>query len=303
MDYVRWLTARAGGKTHCGIPTFLDNVKCMVRPNTGFLWSRPDIAETLPDTALVLGQDFALLDAEHQSQRWRAICAATHLKLREKVKAIRGSQPGKVPHARNPREPIASILSSPSPLKVLLQFIHDLASNPPPMAHHHSYVVWLRDVLFCKMLVSNPLRVSHFALMRYLPDNTGNLYQSRNGDWRVRFFAADFKNTKGAAFEDYDVSVEPSIAPWILRYLAEARPYAIGAGDCDFLFLPFKLGPDRGARADGNYDVNKDGMWTGNAMSVRMRVLTRQYISDTPGFGAAAVRIVVATDFLLRTYP
>jgi hypothetical protein len=31
-----------------------------------------------------------------------------------------------------------------------------------------------------------------------------------------------------------------------------------------------------------------------------MRVLTRQYISDTPGFGAHSVRAVIATDHLLR---
>ena len=300
MDYVRWLTTRAGGKMHCGIPKFLDDVKCMVRPMTGFLWSRPDIAGTLPDAALVLGQDFPLLDAAHQAERWQAVCAAAHKQIGEKVKGIRGGKAGKVQHSRNPKEPIATILSSASPLKELLQFIHDLESNPPPIAHHRSYVVWLRDVLFVKMIVSNPLRISHFAVMRYLANNTGNLYQSRNGDWRLRFLAADFKNEKGAAFEDYDVSVEASIGPWIKRYLAESRPYAIGADDCDFLFLPFVLGPNRGARADGDYDVDKDGMWTGEAMSGRMRVLTRQYISDTPGFGAHSVRAVIATDHLLR---
>lgn len=56
MDYVRWLTVRAGGRTHNGIPKFLDDVKCMLRPGTGFLWSRPEIAGTLPDLALVLGR-------------------------------------------------------------------------------------------------------------------------------------------------------------------------------------------------------------------------------------------------------
>jgi len=300
MDYVRWLTARAGGKMHCGIPKFLDDAKCMVRPKTGFLWSRPDLASTLPDAALVLGQDFPLLDAEQQAERWRALCAASHQRIAQKAKAIRGSTPGKVQHSRNPKEPVAAILSSPSPLKVLLQFIHDLESNPPPIAHHRSYVVWLRDVLFAKMITSNPLRISHFAVMRYFANNTGNLYQSRNGDWRLRFLAADFKNTKGAAFEDYDVSVETSIGPWVKRYLAEARPYAIGAGECDFLFLPFMLGPKKGLRVDGNYDVAKEGMWDGEAMSGRMATLTRQYIPDTPGFGAHAVRAIIATDYLRR---
>lgn len=298
VDFVRWLTSRAGGKIHNGIPKFLDDVKCMLRPKTGFLWARPELANTLPYPAALLGQDYALLDREQQAGRWQEVCAATHLKVRDRVKAIRGRE--RVRKSRDPREPIASILASPSPLKVLLKFVQAVESNPPPLVHHRSHIVWLRDVVFLKMIVSNPLRASHFPLLRYLPNNKGNLYQGSDGDWRLRFTSADFKNEKGAANYDYDVAVEPSVAPWITRYLVEARPHSIGAATCDFFFLPFALGPNRGKRNDGDYDTSKGGMWTGEAMSRRMRVLTQQYVPDTPGFCTQAFRHIIATDHLKR---
>lgn len=41
-------------------------------------------------------------------------------------------------------------------------------------------------------------------------------------------------------------------------------------------------------------------MWTAEAMSRRMRILTRQYIPDTPGFCSHALRHIIATDHLKR---
>lgn len=79
-----------------------------------------------------------------------------------------------------------------------------------------------------------------------------------------------------------------------------ARPGAIGAATCDFFFLQFVPGPNRGMRNDGDYDTQKSGMWTAEAMSRRMRVLTRQYVPDTPGFCGHAVRHINATDHLKR---
>jgi len=300
IDYVRWLTVRADDKMHNGIPKFLDDVKCMLRPKTGYLWSRPEIAGTLPDPAIVLGNDYPQLSDEQRAIRWRELCAATHRKITDRVKAIRGGGNGKVGKSRDPIEPIASILSSPSPLKLLLQFVYDLESNPPPLMHHRDYVVWMRDVLFLKMIVSNPLRASQFALMRYQSNNRGNLYQTADGHWRMRFTAEDFKNEKGAANEPYDVAVEPSVGPWIARYLAESRPFLIGASECDFLLLPSVPGPNRGKRNDGDYATDKGGMWTGDSISRRMKVLTRQYVPDTPGFGTQAFRHIIATDHLIR---
>lgn len=298
IDYVRWLTNRAGGKIHGGIPKFLDDVKSMLRPITGYLWLHPELADTLPNSDTVLGRDYAQLDVEHKAEHWRLLCGTTHLKIREKVKAIRGRE--KIWKSRDPKEPIADILSNPSPLKALLKFVYELESSPPPLAHHRDYIVWIRDVLFAKMLVSNPLRMGQFAVIRYTQNNKGNLYKTSNGDWRLRFTSADFKNEKGAANQDYDVAVEPSVGPWITRYLAESRPELIASADCDFFLLPAVLGPNNGMREDGDYSTSKGGMWTGEGLSKRFKILTRQYIPDTPGFGGHAVRHIIATDHLKR---
>src|SRR3546814_14444778 len=85
--------------------------------------------------------------------------------------------------------------------------------------------------------------------MTYRPDGTGNLYRTSTGEWRLRFLASDFKNEKGAANTDYDVAVEPSVWPWIQRYLSEARPYAVDADLTDYFLLPFVRGPR--AHAEG----------------------------------------------------
>ena len=300
QDYVRWLISRANNKLHHGIPKFLDDTKCMLRPKTGFLWSRPDLASSLPNPSLVLGHDFALLDSEMKDERWRTHCALAHQKFAAIAKNLRKGGSGAIGKSRDPRAPIANILSSPSPLKVILRFVYDLESNPPPLLHHRDYIVWLRDVVMTKMISSNPLRASQFGMMRYRDDNLGNLYQAIDGHWRIRFFAADFKNEKGAAFEDYDVAIEPSVGPWIARYLAESRPHLLGASECDYFFLPGVPGPNHGQRKFGEEVPDKGGMWNGDSISKRLVVLTKQYICGTPGFRAQAFRHIIATDHLMR---
>src|ERR1035437_6194520 len=121
---------------------------------------------------------WSLLSNDQRTIRWRELCATAHRKITERAKAIRGGGSGKVGKSRDPKEPIASILSSPAPLRILLQFIFDLESSPPPLLHHRDYVVWIRDVLFSKLIASNPLRASQFALITYLNNNRGNLYQA-----------------------------------------------------------------------------------------------------------------------------
>ncbi|WP_217482048.1 hypothetical protein, partial [Burkholderia contaminans] len=60
------------------------------------------------------------------------------------------------------------------------------------------------------------LPVGQFSVMRFRGERP-NLYQSTDGGWRLRFDPSDFKNEKGAAFEEYDAAVEPSVWPWIRR--------------------------------------------------------------------------------------
>jgi hypothetical protein len=66
------------------------------------------------------------------------------------------------------------------------------------------------------MMLSNPLRPAQFAAMTYRRDNTGNIYQTSRGVWRMRFNGSDFKNERGAACDDYDVAIARSLWPHML---------------------------------------------------------------------------------------
>lgn len=290
--YVRWQRRRADHVLHNGLFTFLDMARSHLRPKTGFLWLHPELAETLPDTIHT-----PAADGVAPEEAWQAACEAAHQTLLEFNRELRIE--GKPRRSRDPRERIQSILSGDFPLKELVKIILAVEHDPPPMAHGRDYAVWIRDVLLLKMLLNHPLRASHFSVMTFRgPD--ANLYRSQDGGWNLRFVPNDFKNEKGAAHEDYDVSVHPSVGIWINRYLSEARPVLIGADFCDYLFLPSVVG-NRGTRGkDAFPDVEPTYIWSADNLSKRVQDVTARYSSDGVGFGVHAVRHLIATDHLKR---
>jgi integrase len=150
-----------------------------------------------------------------------------------------------------------------------------------------------RDVLLSQMMLSNPLRPAQFAAMTYRRDNTGNIYQTSRGVWRMRFNASDFKNERGAAHEDYDVAIARSLWPHIVQYLRAVRPHLLGA-ETDFVFLPTDLSQRSAMRE------LKSGMWTGEDLSLRVGVLGTQLFPQMRSFSAYTLRHLVATAFLQR---
>jgi hypothetical protein len=238
--YVQFLRRRAGNITHHGVVAFLNNVRSHLRPRTGYVWLHTELVNDLADA----GERQAVAIAQGQSRDadWRAYCEKAHQELLTLERALAAQSPAR--YSRQPTRPIEQVLASDFPLKRLVKFVRDLEADEPPQSHHRDYVVWIRDVLLCKMLIGNPLRVSQFSTMRFR-GHRPNLYQSADGRWRLRFEPSDFKNEKGAASEPYDTMVEPSVKPWIHRYFAEARPHLIGA-DTDYVFLPAVAGPNRG---------------------------------------------------------
>lgn len=175
--------------------------------------------------------------------------------------------------------------------------VRDLEADEPPQAHKRDYAAWIRDVLLCKLLISNPLRVAQLSTMRFR-GNRPNLYQTADGSWRIRFDPSDFKNEKGAAFEEYDAAVEPTVWPWIRRYLSEARPMLFGA-ETDYLFLPCVEGPNRAA-GYAALDIEPAGNWIADGLAKRITVVTARYMPEGNGFGPHAFRHIIATDHLKR---
>jgi len=287
--YAKWMQRRAG-MLHNGVMTFLQKALSNVRPQTGFLWCRPEIRSSLPPEVLA--------DLGVTAEAWKDHCAKTHKRLTAFSKKVKDS--ATVRRSRDPNERAGIILQDKYPLKVLVRMIHTLENSPPPPAHLRDYRTWLRDVLLLKMLVSNPLRVSQISVITYRPDNTGNLRRTASGGWRLCFLASDFKNEKGAAKTDYVADVPDSIAPWIARYLTEARPYAVDADRNTYVFLPFRLTArkvDDVLRPEG---LSGTGIWTGEGIADCVKRLTAIYIPETRGFGPQIFRHIIATDHLRR---
>lgn|GEM_PF-2448098 len=292
-SYVQFLRTRAGNVTHHGIITLLNNARSHLRPETGFLWLHPEFADDLCAAGDAHAQTIAT--ALNREAAWRSYCEEAHRELLNLEKSLKAHAP--VRHARSPGRRVENILSDAFPLKRLVKMVRDLEADEPPQAHERDYAAWIRDVLLCKLLISNPLRVAQLSTMR-VRGNHPNLYQTADGSWRVRFDPSDFKNEKGAAFEEYDAAVEPTVWPWIRRYLSEARPMLFGA-ETDYLFLPCVEGPNRAA-GYAALDIEPAGNWIADGLAKRVTIVTARYMPEGNGFGPHAFRHIIATDHLKR---
>jgi integrase len=244
----------------------------LLRPNTGFLWQHAKFAVRLP---------VPLAETE-----WHAWCGKNRTTLTSVYNDL--SKGHYFQKGRDPKEPIAKIIAEQHPIHVLVEMVQRMEreyGNSQFFSKMRPFRK--RNILLVKMLLSNPLRANHYSIMTYRKDNTGNLYQNSHGAWRLRFQPIDFKNQLGAASKDYDVILPPWLYPTITEYLKVFRPQLLHSDTSDYVFLNSHLGGER----DLPY-------MTPNAISNRMRELTRKYIPDCPGFGPHAFRHIVATDYI-----
>ena len=295
-DYAKWLERRSGNTFHNGIHVFLQTVESHLRPKTGFVWLRPDLAETVDPG-----------HHEHWNRQspgwqdvegWRARCEATRAALRKYRQFRAGKKP--IGKSRNPVERVAVVLNDEFPLKKLVEFVNTLERSMPPPAHHRDYCAWIRDVVLCKLLVSNPLRIGQYAAMTFRADGSGHLVRVGPGRYRLNFEPSDFKNEKGAATHTYSVAVDDSVAPWIDRYLTEARPYLVGADETNRFFLPAAKGPQKTPQFLHDEGLSQEVGYKADGLSCRVKKLTSLYIDACPGFGPHSFRHVIATDHLRR---
>lgn len=290
--FVQFLRARAGNVTHHGVVTFINNARSHLRAGTGFLWQRHDFLDDL--CAAGDAQALALASRSDREAGWQSYCTTSHLELLKLEKSLAVQSPARC--VRRPAQRIESILGDEFPLKRLIRIVLDLEADEPPQGHERDYAAWVRDVLLCKMLVSNPLRVAQLSIMRFR-GNRSNLYQTADGGWRLRYDPSDFKNEKGAASQEYDTAVEPSVWPWIRRFLSEARSALVGA-DTEYVFLPAVVGPNRRAGYDAlNIEGNN---WVADSLGKRVTLVTSRYAPEGVGFGPHAFRHIIATDHLKR---
>ncbi len=295
LQYAKWAMRRSDGRFHNGINVFIQVIESYLRPHSGFLWLNEAIADTLPPLTLrrMLGAQ-----SDGDAEAWQSFCTKTRRELREFRE--RAADLHGIRRSRDPSERLAVVLNDEFPLRKLVDFVESVERNMPAPAHQRDYRAWLRDVVLCRLLLTNPLRIGQIAGMTFRADGTGNLIRIGAGRFRIQFAPEDFKNEKGAANGPYNVEVDQKLGGWIDRYLNESRPYLYGADESDRLLLATTKGPRK-----ENIHLRAAGMVAdvapkAEAFYTRLRTLTSTYIDGCPGFGPHSFRHAIATDHLRR---
>lgn len=291
LHFINWRRAKSENKMHKGMLLLVTIAASLVKPVSGYVWQRKDWAEHFPQPNSIFGCEPGTLSEAERIEKWHSWCEQCWRRLLEIKKSI--TAVGVMKKARDPKEALGPVLSAERPVDVVLKMISVMEAQSPPAAHKQASAVHARDILLFKMLISNPLRVQHFSTMIYRPKGRGNIYRTIDGAWRLRFEATDFKNSRGAARDDYDVIIPKGLWPEIEHYVAEVRPVLLGEMGSTYFFISAETG-----RLGGT--TNPDGKWTGHAISDRVRKLWRMYMDDVPGYGPHGFRSIVATDYLKR---
>jgi len=297
IAYSKWMVGRSEGRFHNGPKVFLEMVATYLRPETGFVWIQASLRHNLIGAGPLA---FAHVEQLCSDIAWREQCEKARQRVRVHLRKQVPGDRGKVRHSRSPTERASVVLNDEAPLRRLVEFTHRLESSPPPPAHRRDYFAWIRDVVLVRMMVANPLRVETYAAMTYRPDGSGNLIRTGPESFKLKLPPEAFKNQSGAASGEYEVAIDSSIAPWIHRYLSEARPNLVYANETDRFFLPAARGPRTVKPHLEELGLEEALGFKGEGLSHRLHVLTALYIDGCPGFGGHAFRHCIATDHLRR---
>lgn len=260
--YLEFVTTRSGGLVHRGQKLFAAFVASLVNREHGYLLQQPRMHDHLSSKVLA-------------GRTWETLCAQSHevaMTWKRDANDI----------SRKPEEPIQQLLNLEDPLRPVLAMVDTLDSLALKCsADGIQEARGRRDALLIAMLIANPLRLRQFANMRWHPDNSGNLYRTSEGQWRLRFNSGDLKNGKSASKRGYDAPLPAWLSARIEAYLEDFRP-ALIAGDKDKGFV---FPSSRGG-----------GVW--KHLGRHVAKLTRRHIPGCPGFGPHAFRHLVATNWL-----
>ncbi|MGB4063334.1 MAG: hypothetical protein WBK19_05885 [Azonexus sp.] len=265
-NYVQWLALRAEGTVHQGIINFINLVKGLVHPKTGYLTQSPQLS----------GAHHPALGL---SGAWQDLCGKAFDWTK---KALQQLAP-RLKCARDPFEPIGRILEQAKPMEAVSDMVQRLKAARPSTGGV-TEAVWARDVLLIKLLASNPLRAKNMKLLSYRADNSGQLRQARDGSWWIVIAPEFFKNQAGAAKDrPYEMPVEQTVWSDIERYLKQFRSLLPNAKETDYVFLS----ADGGAKSNGWETLNS-----------RVFQLTKRHLLHCPGVGPHAFRYINGTAIL-----
>jgi integrase/transcriptional regulator with XRE-family HTH domain len=263
--YLTFSSQRSAGLKHEGHRTFCNLVASVTREQHGYLRQSPHLSRRLPH-AVLLGRTWKKLcdDAFATAEAWSEAATDT---------------------SRDPQEAITFFLSQEKPLRPIFDAMHRirrLADGCTPGSL--SEAVLRRDELLLGFFTSNPLRAKNVKTLTWRPDNSGHVYKSSAGQWRLRIEAREFKTRRTGKQKKgklYDVAIAKWLTPLLENYLERFRLVLCGdAIDTGFLFLT----SGRGGRM--------------NDMNRRVFELTKRFIPKSGGISPHAFRHLVATVWL-----
>ena len=259
--FLEFVKSRSGGICHSTHKIMCVHVIGLLNPVTGYLGQQSKFMSKL-------SKNFLPSDLS-----WLEICdETTDVAKMWKKKANDQS--------RSPVEPIAALLALPYALGPIFRAIKQLDMEAYGMPSGGVIQACLkRDALLLSLLISNPLRVINLKIMTWSPDNAGNLYKDGDKSWRIRFNSNEIKTDK-----PYNVKVASWLVNRLEAYIEEYRDTILGSRDSKVLFVSSR--------------ESEAVKW--EHLDVRVKVITKRLIPETPGFGAHAFRHLVATDWLTK---
>jgi hypothetical protein len=317
-----------------GTLAFLHLSTMLTRDKTGYLRQRPEFGAKLPRPVA--------------KGRWAGFCKMSRLRLQEFRRSITTGKRDRVQVTRDPFEPVIDIIRERQhPITALFDLSERVESLTPLMekGSQADLAVHCRGVFLLRLITSNPLRCENLSMMTYVPKDfssfqracklyseykskgralnfaeiyvettaTSNLYQRRDGSWRLRFNECDFKNEKGAYIErgvrrapylfSKRIVLNETLKGALRRVLAArglptlTAAWETAIDQCPYVFRP---GPDTVLHNRIKHIVV--GYGTGQVLnrllSHHIYSMTSRYLPESKGFHAHACQHLVATEYI-----
>ena len=242
--------------------------------------------------------------------------------------------------SRDPFAPVRNIIEGRQhPISALMEMAAGMKLLIPLEAKFRlaHLPVLMRDIAFVELITSFPMRVENFSMLTWIPTDpadllacnkeyvetteASNLYQKPDGSWWIRLLSGEIKNGK-----PLDVPVVGSVVPSLKEYLLNHRPALNRAlkqtiirrrakENLPALTLeeesaidrcPYVFRPSHAILA--NMSLAKLTVYNGieqistSSLSTGLLLSSQKYIPNCKGFGAHAVRHLVASEYI-KNYP
>ena len=264
--YLEFQTERAGGLKHGGHRVFCSQIAALTNPAHGYLVQSPDLVAMLPAAVI-------------QNRPWNELCGET-FRMASAWKADSDDV------SRAPEAPLQFFLTQEFPLAPIFAAMRKRRAQASNASGGSvAEAIARRDEVLIGFLIANPLRAKNVKALSYKADNTGNVYQTHTGDWRIRIPGRQFKNQKRVGKTLYDVPVARWLSKIIDDYVRHFRNRLIADAD-----------------DSGYFFVSSHGGGIFKSLNNHIYALTKALIPQCGGISPHAFRHLVATDWLM-THP